>query len=237
MRIFEFLDSLQEWVLDAASGWWTLLGLFGFVTVNGFFPPLPSDSLIIALGSVQDQPGTPWWPWVIMTAGAAAILGDIVAYRLGRAIGTDRFRWMRRPAMQRTLAWARHGLDKRGVPVIFVGRFIPGARVGINFVAGSTGYSLPRFVLIDSVASLLWASWLVTLGAVGDAIFGHMLLAMVVGIAFAVVVGLVCERIFSWITRWLDRRGVHLDPEGYQDTSAIDLPPPVRLRRHREDEE
>ncbi|WP_258933435.1 hypothetical protein [Nesterenkonia pannonica] len=44
MRIFEFLDSLQEWVLDAASGWWTLLGLFGFVTVNGFFPPLPSDS-------------------------------------------------------------------------------------------------------------------------------------------------------------------------------------------------
>ncbi len=227
----EFLNSLDELVLEAASGWWTLLGLFGFVTINGFFPPLPSDSLIIALGSVQDEPGTPWWPWVIFTAAAAALLGDFIAYRFGRAIGTERFGWMRRPTMQRTLTWARHGLDRRGVLVIFVGRFVPGARVGINFVAGSTRYSLRRFLLIDGAASLLWASWLIGLGMAGEAIFGNMLLAMAVGIGVAILVGLGCERLFNLLTRFLDRRGMHLDPAGYQDIGEVPVEPPIHLRR------
>lgn len=234
MRVGEFIETLQQLVLEAASGWWTLLALFGFVAVNGFFPPLPSDSLVIGLGSVQDQPGTPWWPWVILTAGAAALLGDFVAYRIGRAIGINRFRWMRRPTMRKTLLWARHELDKRGVLVIFVGRFIPGARVAINFVAGSTGYSLRRFLLIDAFASLLWASWLLGLGMVGDAIFGNMLIALAVGIGVAILLGLLCERLFSLLTTWLDRRGYDIDPEGYLDTSTIEVELPLHLRRRRE---
>lgn len=239
MRLNEFSGTIQELVVEAASGWWTLLALFGFVTVNGFFPPLPSDSLIITLGSVQDEPGTPWWPWVILTAGAAALLGDFTAYRIGAAIGRGmsegqgRFRWMRRRTMQKTLLWARHELDKRGVLVIFVGRFIPGARVAINFVAGSTAYSLRRFLLIDAAASLAWAGWLIGLGIAGEAIFGNMLVAMAVGIGVAVVLGLLCERLFSLLARWLDRQGVHLDPEGYQDTAAIDIEAPIHLRRKR----
>lgn len=233
MRLIEFIETLQELVLEAASGWWTLLGLFGFVGVNGFFPVLPSDSLVIGLGSVQDEPGTPWWLWVILTAGAAALLGDFVAYRIGRAVGIDRFRWMRRPTMHKTFLWARHELDKRGVLVIFVGRFIPGARVAINFVAGSTGYSLRRFLLIDACASLLWAGWLVGLGMVGDALFGNMLIAMVVGIGVAILLGLLCERLFALLTTWLDRRGYEFDREGYLDTSSIPVQPPIHLRRHR----
>lgn len=234
MGLIEFIEALQEVVVEAASGWWTLLGLFGFVSVNGFFPVLPSDSLVIGLGSVQDQAGTPWWPWVILTAGSAALLGDFVAYRIGYAIGTDRFSWTRRPTMRKTLRWARHELDKRGVLVIFVGRFIPGARVAINFVAGSTGYSMSRFLLIDASASLLWASWLLGLGMVGDAIFGNMIVAMVVGICVAVLLGLLCERLFTLLTTWLDRRGYDIDPEGYLDTSTIPVQPPIHLRRHRD---
>lgn len=239
MRLIEYSDALQDLVVEAASGWWTLLALFGFVTVNGFFPPLPSDSLIITLGSVQDEPGTPWWPWVVLTAGTAAVLGDLTAYRLGSLVGRGmlegrgRFRWMRRPTMLKTLMWARHELDKRGVMVIFVGRFIPGARVAINFVAGSTGYSLPRFLLIDAAASLAWAGWLIGLGIAGDAIFGNTLIAMALGIVMAVLLGLLCERLFSLLARWLDRKGVPLDPAGYQDTAAIDLPAPIHLRRKR----
>lgn len=234
MGLIEFFETLQQVVVEAASGWWTLLALSGFVAVNGFFPVLPSDSLVIGLGSVQDQSGTPWWPWVILTAAAAALLGDFVAYLMGRAIGIGRFRWMRRPTMHKTLLWARHELDKRGVLVIFVGRFIPGARVAINFVAGSTGYSLRRFLLIDACASMLWASWLLGLGMVGDAIFGNLLIAMAVGICVAILLGLLCERLFSLLTNWLDRRGYDIDPEGYLDTSSIPVQPPIHLRRRRD---
>lgn len=236
MGLVEFFEALQQVVVEAASGWWTLLALSGFVAVNGFFPVLPSDTLVIGLGSVQDQAGTPWWPWVILTAAAAALLGDFMAYLIGRAIGIVRFRWMRRPAMRKTFLWARHELDKRGVLVIFVGRFIPGARVAINFVAGSTGYSLRRFLLIDACASLLWASWLLGLGMVGDAIFGNMLIAMAVGIGVAILLGLLCERLFTLLTTWLDRRGYDIDPEGYLDTSSIPVQPPIHLRRRRDKE-
>lgn len=236
-RFHEWSQFFNEAVVEAASGWWTLLGLFGFVLVNGIFPPLPSDSLIITLGSIQGQETTPFWLWVILIGAVAAVLGDFLAYTLGRRIGTQRFRWMHRPTMQRTLLWARHELDKRGVLVIFVGRFIPGARVAINFVAGSTRYSLRRFLLIDSAASLLWASWLILLGAVGTEVLGNQLLAMMVGIGVAILLGLLCDRVFRILSAWLDRKGLQVDPAGYQDTAEIDVDPPIQLRRWKDHDE
>lgn len=232
-RFTEWSQLLNELVIDVASGWWTLLGLFGFVFVNGFFPPLPSDSLVITLGSVQEEPGTPYWLWVILVAGGAALLGDLVAYTIGRRIGTERWAWLRRPTMQKALLWARHELDKRGVLVIFVGRFIPGARVAINFVAGSTGYSIRRFLLIDAAASQLWAGWLILLGVVGTELLGNQIFAMVAGIMVAVLMGLLAERLFKLLAVFLDRRGMQVDRAGYQDTSTIEVDAPIHLRRRR----
>ena len=243
MGIGDYLDLLNELILEAASGWWTLIGLFVFCVGDGFLPILPSDTLVVGLGSVQGQPGTPHWIWVILVAAAGAVLGDAVAYQLGRLIGggmlegRGRFGWMRKAAMVKTLLWARHELDKRGVFVIFVGRFIPGGRVAINFVAGVTGFSFWRFLIIDAVASLVWASWLTGLGIAGTAIFGNMLIAMPVAIAVAVLLGWVFERVFRLFTAWLDRKGVQLDPEGYQDTADADIEPPIHLRRRREEDE
>ncbi|GAA1816472.1 DedA family protein [Nesterenkonia flava] len=241
MGLGELIDGLNELILNAASGWWTLVGLFAFCVADGFFPILPSDALVVGLGSLQGEPGTPFWLWSALVAAAGALIGDFIAYHLGRGLGSGmlegrgRFRWMRRPGTLKTLLWARHELDKRGVLVIFVGRFIPGGRVAINFVAGSTRYSLRRFLLIDAFASLVWAGWLTGLGIAGTAIFGNMLIAMAVGIGVAVVLGWIFDRLFRILTRWLDSRGVHLDPEDYKDTSTIEIDPPIHLRRKRDD--
>lgn len=231
MGLGDLLDQLNELILTAASGWCTLIGLFVFCVGDGVFPVLPSDALVVGLGSVQDSPGTPHWLWVVLVAAGGAVLGDFIAWNLGRWIGTHRFEWMRQPIPQKTLVWARHELDKRGVLLIFVGRFIPGARVAINFVAGSTQFSLRRFLLIDGAASLLWAGWLTGLGMIGEALIGNMLIAMAVGIGVAIVLGWISERLFKLFTAWLDRRGYHLDPEGYQDIGEVPVEPPIHLRR------
>ena len=91
MGLSEFFDGLNELILEAASGWWTLIGLFVLCMVDGFFPVVPSDTLVLGLGSVSGAPGTPAWFWVIPTAAGGALLGDFIAYRVGRAIGIDRF--------------------------------------------------------------------------------------------------------------------------------------------------
>lgn len=237
MGLSDFFDGLNELLLEAASGWWTLIGLFVLCLVDGFFPAVPSDTLVLGLGSVHSEPGTPAWFSVIPVAAGGALLGDFIAYRFGRAIGTDRFRWMRRPGTQRTLIWARHGLDKRGVLLIFVGRFIPGGRVAINFVAGTTGFSIRRFLIIDAIASLIWACWCFGIGAAGTALFDNTLISLVVGIAVAAVLGWVFDQLFRRLTRWLDHRGVQIDREGYQDTSAIPVQSPIHLRRRRHDQD
>lgn len=233
MGLTEFFEGLNQVILEAATGWWTLLGLFALCVVDGFFPIVPSDSLVVGLGSLHSEPGTPALYWVIPVAAAGALLGDVIAYRAGRAIGIDRFRWMRRPTTMRTLTWARHELDKRGVMLIFVGRFVPGGRVAINFVAGTTGFSFRRFVIIDAAASGVWAAWCVGIGAAGTAIFDNVLIAMAVAIAIAALLGWIFDQIFRRFTAWLDRRGYDLDPAGYQDISDVDVQPPINLRRHR----
>lgn len=233
----EWLDLIQDTLLDAASGWWTLLGLFAIACFDGVVPIFPSDTVVVGLGTMLGEPGVPAWYWVVPTAGFGALVGDFTAYRIGRAIGTQRFRWMRRPTPQRALAWARHELDKRGALVIFVGRFIPGARVSINYVAGATRYSQRRFLVIDLVASQVWAGYSLCVGYIGSTLFDSILVAVVVAVSFAIAVGWCFDLIFRAVTRWLDRRGVPIDPDGYMDTSAIPVERPIRLRRRGADEE
>lgn len=194
------MNGFSDFVLAAAEQPWVYLLVLFCCIVDGFFPPIPSESVVVGLASLVITQGVPD-PWLlILVAALGAFIGDNIAYSFGRGIGTSRFRWMRRARMQRSFAWAGKELDKRAASLILVARFIPIGRVAVNLTAGATGYSRRRFVALTALSGAVWAGYSVGIGAVAGSWFQHNhLLGVAVAVAVAVVLGFVVDRVIALV--------------------------------------
>ncbi|WP_323961914.1 DedA family protein [Arthrobacter sp. JZ12] len=189
---------LSDLILGTAEQPWVYLLVFICCTVDGFFPPFPSESVVVGLAALVIAEGVPN-PWLlILVAALGAFIGDNTAYIMGRAVGTKRFRWMRRPRSQRAFEWAGYELEKRAASLILVARFVPFGRVAVNLTAGATGYSQRRFLVLTGISAVAWGSYSVGIGALAGAWFAdNHLLGVTVAIAVAVVLGFIVDRIIS----------------------------------------
>lgn len=201
------MEFLNHMILHAAGAWWIYPVLLAFCFIDGFFPVLPSETLIVALAAVSVMSGQPNM-WLTMLAGAVgAVAGDNVAYLLGHRIGTTRFKWMRRPRSAKALHWARYELDKRGAMLIFTARYVPVGRVAVNFTAGATGYPHRRFFVLDVFAALTWVGYSWGIGTVaGHWVHQHPLLGAGIAIVFAIVIGFIIDHAMQYVHRWHDRK-------------------------------
>jgi membrane-associated protein len=178
-------DSLLDVV---SSSPWTYGVVFLFAFLDVIVTIVPSETAVITAG-VLAASGELRIEVIILAAAAGAILGDNVAYGVGRWLGwlvQDRvFRGDRRRHLDR----AERALQQRGGYLIIVGRFIPGGRTVVTFGSGVLHYPWPRFFVFDLVAGLLWASYAALIGYFGGKAFEDdplkgILLAL--GIAFAI---------------------------------------------------
>src|SRR4051794_36977266 len=150
---------MTEFLLAAAEQPWIYAAVVLACLIDGFFPPVPSEGLIVGLAALSATHGGSGL-WLLLLSGVlGAFLGDNLAYSLGRRMGTNRFAWMRRPLMQRSFARATRDLQNRAVSIILVARFLPGARVAVNLTAGATGYSRRKFVAISALSASLWGGY------------------------------------------------------------------------------
>jgi membrane-associated protein len=188
------MDAINVFILDAAGQWWIYPLLFILCTVDGFFPPLPSESVVVALAAVAVSAGVPNVWLVVLVSALGAIAGDNIAYAIGRSIGTGRVAWMRRPRVAAAFAWARRGLDRRGAVLILAARYIPVGRVAVNMTAGATGYSRRRFVFFTVLAGISWALYSAGIGTLaGQWVSNNHLLAVVLSVAIAMLMGLAVD--------------------------------------------
>ena len=180
---------IEDAVLHAAGQWWVLLAVYLLCTVDGFFPVVPSESVIVALASISGTADTVslWWLW--LTGALGAITGDQIAYSLGRAIGIDRFRWTRTRSVRRAIGSARRALDGHGAMVICTARYIPGGRVAVNYTAGATGYPRLRFTLLDVFAAFLWSAYSIGIAKATTGWMDNTLLQITVAVVAAAAVG------------------------------------------------
>ena len=202
------LEQVNEFILTFTDGWWMLFILFAFCLIDGFFPIVPSESLLVGIAALGVH-HSPWFILGVWFAGAAgAFLGDQICYRIGRRIGTDRWGWLRQSRVQQALRFANYELYKRGALLIFTARFIPLGRVAVNLTAGATGYSLRRFTILDAISTSIWSAYSMALGALAGAwLDSNPLLAMVVAVAIALLLGMILDYSLRRIHRYLDERG------------------------------
>ena len=189
------IEALNELLLQHSAAVWVVPAMFLFAALDGFVPPVPSESALIGLAAVGASTGHPNWLALGVAAAAGAWVGDNVAYVLGRRGRLDRL--MERTRRRRkAMDWARARLAHRGGVIIIVARYVPIGRVAVNLTAGATHFPRRRFMAFTVLSGATWATWSVALGALaGSWVEDSPLLAAAVGVGVAVVVGLLVERL------------------------------------------
>jgi len=210
---------LEQWALDLAASPWVLAALFGFATVDGFFPPVPSESLVIALASLSASTGRPVLWAVVAVAALGAFVGDQIAYQIGRAVPVRRLRLFRGRRGHALLDWAERALRTRGAALLIAARYIPVGRVAVNMTAGALGFRRRRFVLLTAIAAGTWALYSTAIGVGVGAVLGSSpLVGVVAGVVGGFAVGLVVD--------WVLRRWLGFATPALPDPSA-DVPGPL----------
>ncbi len=192
------IDGLNAAALDLAGSPWVLVAIFALSAIDGFFPPVPAESVIVALAaiSVSSAAGEPSLVLLGVAAAVGALLGDNIAFYIGRAVGVERFDPEHRPRLARTVAWARRELDHRATMLILVGRHIPVGRIAVNMTAGATGFPHRRFLPISAIAGAIWATYAVLIGVLAGAwIEENPLVGALLAIAVASLLGYAVDRV------------------------------------------
>ncbi len=154
-------------------GFWIYLIIFIIVfceTGLVVTPFLPGDSLLFALGAIAAS-GLIDIGITYAVISSAAILGNIVNYQIGYAVGPKIFfkenvRFFNKEYLIRTrLFYERHG----GKTVVFA-RFLPIFRTFAPFVAGIGRMNYKRFTLYNLIGCVAW----VTTFLVGGYYFGNI---------------------------------------------------------------
>jgi membrane-associated protein len=188
------MQAINDFILTAAGQPWVLLLVLACCLIDGFFPPIPSESVVVGLAAVAATADVPN-PWLlILVAGVGAFSGDNIAYLIGRRVGTRRWSWMRGPRMQSAFRWAGKELRKRPASLILVARFVPIGRVAVNLTAGVTHYPRLRFVGLTVLSATLWAGYSVGIGLFfGQWFEDNHLLGAAIAIVCAVALGIAVD--------------------------------------------
>lgn len=175
-------ESLTEAIESGPIGY---LIVFAGCVGDVIFPVLPSESLVITAGVLAADGGLSLW-LIILVAAVGALIGDNIVYWLGRTVGEPvAHRFFKGEKGRARLERAEDSVRRNGASLVAAGRFIPGGRTASTFAAGLAHYPYSRFIVVDLIAVVAWATLGASLGYAGGRVFeDSQLLAL--GVSFGV---------------------------------------------------
>lgn len=191
------MDVINELILQTVASPWLYAVLLAVTIIDGFFPPVPSETVLVAAAAVLVSTGEFWALLPLgLIAAVGATTGDNIAFALGRRLGTTRWAWMRRPRVASAFAHAQKALTHRSAALILGARYIPVGRVAVNMSAGALRFPWRRFFPLSIVAGISWSALSLAIGLLaGSWIKEQPLVSAGIGIAVALVIGLVIDRV------------------------------------------
>ena len=198
--------------------------LIVFVECGLFFPFLPGDTLLLSLGVFIANPSDgidvfPGGPLVELTISlalllVAAMLGNVVGYEIGRAIGPPLYNREGRILKRKYFDQTHDFFEKHGNKALVIGRFVPFVRTYITVVAGVTRMDRRRFLTWSAVGAVLWVLSITLLGYV----LGSRVPWLKDNIDYAIMAILVISVVPIVIEWWRHRRQI----EHAVDATAAD---------------
>lgn len=193
---------MLEHLTELALSWGFPVLLIALLS-SGFGVPIPEDIPLLLTGFLCERNGLPVWQYALLCY-ATVITRDTIVFTVGKRMPQ---RWIERGPLRNLMSPARRAsleewFREKGWRMAFAGRFMPGIRVLVFFVAGRAGMSYRTFLLADGLAGLISIPVLVVLGYV----FSHQLPILqerVHGIQTIFVVVLVAYFAQSLVRGWL----------------------------------
>lgn len=189
---------MQDSVLALAGSPWLLLAVWALATIDGVLPPVPSESVVIAVAVLSATGDGPAVHQLVLAAALGAFCGDLLAYTIGTRLPLRRLRIFRSSRGRWMLDWAEHALRTRGSSFILSARFVPVGRVAVNMTAGATGFPVRRYVPIAASAGLIWAAYTAALGVgAGSFLVDRPVVAILVGVGIGLLIGAGVDAAFA----------------------------------------
>ncbi len=144
---------------------WILLLSFSVTLIENLFPPSPSDSILVLLGSLAGL-GKVGFADLTLAATIGSTAGFIVMYWLGAAFGnkiidSGRFKFLNQESLDKPRKW----FVKYGYTLIVINRFLPGTRAVISFFAGISRINLKLTIILSFISAAIWNIILIYLGS------------------------------------------------------------------------
>lgn len=197
LSLFSSFEELAQWAAD-----WGLPAVALLVAGDGLLPLLPGETAIVA-AAVLASSGELSLTLVILAGAFGAMAGDWTAFWIGRAGEGPINRALTRMIGLQRLAAAESMVARHGPALVFVGRFLPGLRIGVNLSCGAGRMGFGRFAFFNALGAAVWSTQAALLGFfIGKAFAGQLWLAVLVAFAVTLLVGAV----IAWRERTRVRR-------------------------------
>ncbi|WBC17766.1 DedA family protein [Micromonospora sp. WMMA1998] len=156
---------LTGWVASVIDSFGAV-GVALLVALESIIPPIPSE-IVLAMAGYLSAEGRFNVLLIVFAATVGSLLGALVLYWLGAALGEDRLkRWLDHiPLVDlEDLEKADRWFERHGRWAVLIGRVVPVVRSLVSIPAGANRMPLGEFVLLTTLGSGVWNALIVGAG-------------------------------------------------------------------------